>query len=68
MDINKRNFVLVKKCQFPYTYRALAAETHLAEGLTLKLWLTTKVEKSLILLEGIRKLTASDMEEQLIFF
>jgi hypothetical protein len=36
---------------------ALAAETHLTEGLTLKLWLTTKIEKSLILLEGIRKLT-----------
>jgi hypothetical protein len=36
---------------------ALAAETHLAEGLTLKLWLTTKVEKSLILLESTRKLT-----------
>jgi hypothetical protein len=25
---------------------ALAAETHLADRLTLKLWLTTKVEKS----------------------
>jgi hypothetical protein len=47
---------------------ALAAETHLAERLTLKLWLTTKVEKSLILLEGIRKLTVSNMEEQLILF
>jgi hypothetical protein len=39
-----------------------------AEGLTLKLWLATKVEKSLILLEGIRKLTVSNMEEQLILF
>jgi hypothetical protein len=38
----------------------LAAETHLADGLTFKLLLTTKVEKSLILLEGTR------MEEQLI--
>jgi hypothetical protein len=47
---------------------ALAAETHLAEGLTLRLWLTTKVEKSLILLEGIRKLTVSHMEEQLNLF
>jgi hypothetical protein len=47
---------------------ALAAKTHLSEGLTLKLWLTTKVEKSLILLEGIRKLTVSNMEEQLILF
>jgi hypothetical protein len=34
---------------------ALAAETHLADGLALKLWLTTKVEKSLIILVGIRK-------------
>jgi hypothetical protein len=39
----------------------LAAETHLADGLTFKLLLTTKV-KSLILLEGTR------MEEQLILF
>jgi hypothetical protein len=46
----------------------LAAETHLADGLTLKLWLTTKVEKSLILLEAIHKLTVSNMEEQLILF
>jgi hypothetical protein len=46
----------------------LAAETHLAEGLTLKFLLTTKVEKSLILLEGIRSLTVSNMEEQLILF
>jgi hypothetical protein len=47
---------------------ALAAETHLADGLTLKLWLTTKVEKSIIILEGIRKLTVSNMEEQVILF
>jgi hypothetical protein len=45
-----------------------AAEKHLADGLTLKLLLTTKVEKSLILLEGIRKLTVSNVEEQLILF
>jgi hypothetical protein len=31
---------------------ALAAETHLAEGLTLKLWCTVKVEKSLTDLVG----------------
>jgi hypothetical protein len=43
----------------------LAAETHLVDGVILKL-LTTKVEKSLILLEGICKLTVSNMEEQLI--
>jgi hypothetical protein len=47
---------------------ALAAETHLADGLTLKLWLTTKVEKSLITLVDIRKPTVSNMEEQLILF
>jgi hypothetical protein len=46
----------------------LAAETHLSDGLTLKLWLTTKVEKSVILLEGMRKLTVSNKEEQLILF
>jgi hypothetical protein len=44
----------------------LAAETHLADGMSLKLLLTTKVEKSLIILEGICKLTISNMEEQLI--
>jgi hypothetical protein len=42
---------------------ALAAETHLADGLTLKLWLTTKVAKSIIILVDIRKLTLSNMEE-----
>jgi hypothetical protein len=47
---------------------ALAAETHVAGGLTLKLWLTTNVENSLILLEVIRKLTLSNMEEKLILF
>jgi hypothetical protein len=46
----------------------LAAETHLTDGLTVKVLLTTKVEKSLILLEGIRKLTVSNMEKQLILF
>jgi len=35
----------------------LAAETHLAEGLALKLRCTEKVEKSLMDLEGMRKLT-----------
>jgi hypothetical protein len=44
----------------------LAAETHLADGLTLKLLLTMKTEKSLVLLEG--KLAVSNMEEQLILF
>jgi hypothetical protein len=47
---------------------ALAAETHLADGLTLKLWLTMKEEKSLIILLGILKLTVSNKEEQLIVF
>jgi hypothetical protein len=47
---------------------ALAAEIHVADGLTLKLWLTTNVENSLILLEGIRKLTLSNMEEKVIIF
>jgi hypothetical protein len=47
---------------------ALAAETHIADGLTLKLCLTTKVEKSLIILVGISKLTVSNTEEQLILF
>jgi hypothetical protein len=42
----------------------LAAETHLAEGLALKLRRTEKVEKSLMDLEGIRKLTESKMEGQ----
>jgi hypothetical protein len=40
----------------------LAAEIDLAEGLALKLRLTEKVEKSLIDLEGMRKLTESKME------
>jgi hypothetical protein len=48
--------------------RALAAETHLANDLTLKLRLTTKIEKSLIILVGICKLTVRNMEEQLILF
>jgi hypothetical protein len=45
---------------------ALAAETHLAEGLALKLGCTEKEEKSLMDLEGIRKLTESKMEGQSI--
>jgi hypothetical protein len=47
---------------------SLAAEIQLADGLTLKLWLTTKVEKSVIILVVIRKLTVSNMKEQLILF
>jgi hypothetical protein len=47
---------------------ALATETYLADGLTLKLRLTTKVQKSLIIQVGIRKLTVPSMEEQLILF
>jgi hypothetical protein len=46
----------------------LAAETHLADGMTLKLWLTAKVEKSDILIEGIRRLTVSNVGERLILF
>jgi hypothetical protein len=45
---------------------ALAAETHLAEGLTLKLRFTLKVEKFLIDLVGMRRLTVSKTDEQLI--
>jgi hypothetical protein len=42
----------------------LAAETHLAEGLALKLRRAEKVEKSLMDHEGIRKLNESKMEGQ----
>jgi hypothetical protein len=42
----------------------LAAGTHLAEGLALKLRRTEKVEKSLMNLEGMRKPTESKMEGQ----
>jgi hypothetical protein len=45
---------------------ALAAETHLAEGLTLKLRCTVKVELSLTDLVGMRRLTISKTDEQLI--
>jgi hypothetical protein len=41
-----------------------AAKTHLAEGLVLKLRRAEKVEKSLMDLEGIRKLNESKMEGQ----
>jgi hypothetical protein len=44
----------------------LAAETHLAEGLALKLRCTEKEEKSLMDLEGMRKLPESKMEGQSI--
>jgi hypothetical protein len=40
----------------------LAAETHLAEGVALKIRWTEKVEKSVMDLEGMRKLTESKME------
>jgi hypothetical protein len=42
----------------------LAAETHLAEGLALKLRWTGKVGKSLMDLHGMRKPTESNMEGQ----
>jgi hypothetical protein len=44
----------------------LAAETHLAEGLALKLSRAEKVEKSLMDLEGMRKSTESKMEGQVM--
>jgi hypothetical protein len=56
---------LLKMSVSLHTSIVLAAETHLADGLTLKLWLTTKVEKSLILLEGVHKLKVSNMEDHL---
>jgi hypothetical protein len=52
----------------PIYLQMTAVESHLADRLTLKLLLTTKVEKCLILLEGMRKLTVSNMEEHLILF
>jgi hypothetical protein len=45
---------------------ALAAETQLAEGITLKLRCTVKVEQFLIDLVGMRRLTVSKTDEQLI--
>jgi hypothetical protein len=45
---------------------ALAVETHLTEGLTLKLQYTVKVVWSLIDLVGMRRLTVSKTDEQLI--
>jgi hypothetical protein len=45
---------------------ALAAETHLAEGLTLKLRCTVKVEYSVTGLVGMRKLTVSKTDEKII--
>jgi hypothetical protein len=47
---------------------ALAAEINPADGLTLKLWLTTNVQKCLIILLGIFQLTVSNIEIQLILF
>jgi hypothetical protein len=46
---------------------ALAAGTHLAEELTLKLRCTVKAEKSLTDLVGMRRLIVSKTDEQLIF-
>jgi hypothetical protein len=46
---------------------ALAAETHLAEGLILKLQCILKVEKSLRDLVDMHRLTVSKTDEQLIF-
>jgi hypothetical protein len=45
-----------------FQHSVLAAETHLAEGLALKLRWTEKVEKSVMDLEGMRKLSGSKME------
>jgi hypothetical protein len=45
---------------------ALTAEIHLSEGLTLKLRCTVKVRQSLIDLVGMRRLTVSKTDEQLI--
>jgi hypothetical protein len=42
----------------------MAADTNLAEGLALKLRWTERVEKSLMDLEGMRKLTEFNMEGQ----
>jgi hypothetical protein len=58
----KKNGVLVNMSKFQQT--VLAAETHLAEGLALKLRRADKVEKSLMDLEGMCKLTESKMEGQ----
>jgi hypothetical protein len=43
----------------------LTAVTHLAEGLALKLRWTEKVEKSVMDLEGMSKLTESKMKGQI---
>jgi hypothetical protein len=45
---------------------ALVAETYVADGLTLKLRSTINVKKSVVIILGIRILTISNMEEQLI--
>jgi hypothetical protein len=47
---------------FMFQQTVLAAETHLAEGVALKLRRAEKVEKFLVDLEGMRKLTESKME------
>jgi hypothetical protein len=47
-----------------FQHTVLVAETHLAEGLALKLRRVEKVETSLMDLEGMSKLTESKMEEQ----
>jgi hypothetical protein len=60
--MRKQNAVFVKYASVPTD--CIAAETHLAEGLALKLRRAEKVEKSLMDLEGMRKLTESKMEGQ----
>jgi hypothetical protein len=45
-----------------------AVITHLAEGLSLNIFFTLKVEKSLICFAGICKPTVSIIEQQLILF
>jgi hypothetical protein len=60
--MHKQNAIFVKYVYVPTD--CIASETHLAEGLALKLRGTEKVEKSLMDLEGMRKLTESKMEGQ----
>jgi hypothetical protein len=46
----------------------LAAITHLVEGLSLEIFFTLKVEKSLIFFSGIYRPTVSIIEHKLILF
>jgi hypothetical protein len=59
-NINKQNTIFIKDVSAP-----TAAETHLVAGLNLKLRFTVKVEKSMIDLVGMRRLTVSETDEQL---